>query len=151
MNFRVLSSVRCLLASSGFAVTTIMIPASAAEIGGAHLYQRDCLACHQADGAGLPGMAPPLRSDSLKRLGSRAGVYVASVLLNGLSGVDLDGGFYPGPMPAWAALTDDELAALANHVLELNGLTPTLTATQIVELRRHPVGKAQLQGLRNSP
>lgn len=129
----------------------IVIPARAADIDGAAVYQRDCLACHQADGAGLPGMAPPLRSDSLEQLGSAAGVYLASVLLNGFSGVDLDGGFYPGPMPAWAALGDDELAAVANHVLALNGLTTTLTTAQIAELRRRPIGKTELLGLRGRP
>ena len=79
------------------------------------LYGEICVACHQADGNGLPGAFPPLAG---------AGEYYgdaqnqASIIINGLSGeIVVLGETYNGVMPPQGALlTDYEIAAVATYV-----------------------------------
>jgi mono/diheme cytochrome c family protein len=81
---------------------------------GQTLYQANCLACHQADGRGVPGLNPPLaKSDwvagDLARL--------VGVLLNGQQGpITVNGERYNGVMPKQAHLTNEELAQLLTYV-----------------------------------
>jgi mono/diheme cytochrome c family protein len=89
---------------------------------GRQLYEANCAICHMADGSGSPGVAPPLRTDIWKRLDDRAPFYLAGVMLSGLVAVPLDGVRYYAAMPPWPQLTDAELAAIGNYVLQgLNG------------------------------
>ncbi|HJW24976.1 MAG TPA: cytochrome c [Rhodocyclaceae bacterium] len=89
-----------------------------AEDGGA-VYAAHCAACHQPDGAGALGLAPPLQGTLGKRLASESGrQYVAGVVLAGLAGkIESKGVVYNGIMPSWQQLSDAELAAVVNHVL----------------------------------
>jgi len=112
-------------------------PTVSSAADGAALYQDRCAACHQVDGAGLPGMAPPLRSAVWGKLGRRAPDYLAAVALNGMSGNLLDGQSYAGAMPSWSALSDAELAAVGSYVLQgLNGGKQQLTAGEAAAMRR---------------
>ncbi|HVS19618.1 MAG TPA: c-type cytochrome [Planctomycetota bacterium] len=80
---------------------------------GAELYAATCLACHQSDGRGLPGLAPPLH-DSPYVLGSPE--RLAKILLHGLTGpLEVDGTQWNADMPALAA-DDSDLAAVATYV-----------------------------------
>lgn len=78
---------------------------------GAALYQDHCSGCHQADGKGIPGYFPPLLNNAVvidpdpkEQLG---------IILKGLSGRVIDGVVYPTTMPAWAQLSDEQIAAIA--------------------------------------
>lgn len=86
---------------------------------GKALYDAHCAACHQPDGAGAVGLAPPLAGTLGKRLASPAGrQYLPGVLIAGLAGkLESKGVVYNGIMPNWQQLSDDELAAVLNHVL----------------------------------
>lgn len=82
---------------------------------GKALYQGTCSVCHQQDGAGLPGVFPPLaKSDFLAADPKRA----IGVVLNGLSGpVKVNGKDYASVMPPMSQLNDDEIANILTYVL----------------------------------
>jgi nitrite reductase (NO-forming)/hydroxylamine reductase len=83
--------------------------ASPAQIAaGKAVYEVACLACHQADGKGLPGAFPPLAgSDYLLGDKDRA----VGVVVNGLQGeVVVNGVKFNSVMPAMTQLSDQEIA-----------------------------------------
>ncbi|HJV92617.1 MAG TPA: cytochrome c, partial [Azonexus sp.] len=86
---------------------------------GKAIYDANCAACHQPDGAGAVGLAPPLLGTLGKRLATPAGrQYVAGVVMSGLAGkLESQGVVYNGIMPSWQQFSDTELAAVINHVL----------------------------------
>jgi mono/diheme cytochrome c family protein len=77
-------------------------------------YRGVCAACHQRTGEGLQGVFPPLAaSDYLRRPESE----LATVVLAGLSGpITVSGRPYNGVMPAFANLTDHEIADVLTYV-----------------------------------
>lgn len=82
---------------------------------GKKVYDSYCLACHQADGSGVPGMYPPLTdttwlADDEKLIG---------VILDGLSGtITVHGETYNQMMPTHNFLEDNEIAAVLSYVQE---------------------------------
>jgi nitrite reductase (NO-forming) / hydroxylamine reductase len=74
-----------------------------------------CMACHQADGKGLPGAFPPLAgSDYLLGNPDRA----AKVVVNGLEGeVEVNGIKYNSVMPAMTQLSDQEIADALTYAM----------------------------------
>jgi nitrite reductase (NO-forming)/hydroxylamine reductase len=94
--------------------------AGAAGIGpqvkaGETVYQTVCLACHQADGKGLPGAFPPLAgSDYLLGDKDRA----VGVVVRGLEGeVVVNGVKYNSVMPAMTQLSDQEIADALTYAM----------------------------------
>lgn len=86
------------------------------QIGaGQQLFAGTCSVCHQANGAGLPGVFPPLaKSDWLSQDAKRA----IDVVLHGLSGkVKVNGKDYDSVMPPMNQLNDDEVANILTYVL----------------------------------
>ena len=131
------------------ALTTVSLnTASAAD--GEQLYASNCGICHQPDGAGAPGVAPPLRSELWQRLGPRSPRYVAGVLVSGLVGMPIDGQLYGAAMPSWAQLSDVELSVLGTFVLQkLNGAKLKVPEATIKEARAAPLDVASLKQLRD--
>ncbi|WP_345798211.1 multicopper oxidase domain-containing protein [Castellaniella sp. MT123] len=81
---------------------------------GTALYTANCVACHQATGAGLPGAFPPLKADPAV-LDPDPTKQIHTVL-HGLSGEAIGGINYPSPMPGFAAtLNDHQIADIINH------------------------------------
>lgn len=85
---------------------------------GAKLYEVHCAVCHQPDGNGSDGLAPPLAEVLAKRAQSTAGrEHLAQVLVSGMVGTITSRGVkYNGYMPA-ATLSDEELVAVMGYVL----------------------------------
>jgi nitrite reductase (NO-forming) len=79
------------------------------------LFQGTCSACHQANGAGIPNVFPPLASsDYLKADKKRA----IAIVLNGLTGpVTVNGATYNSVMPPMSQLNDDAVANILTYVL----------------------------------
>lgn len=99
-------------------------PALAAD-DGATIYKR-CAACHLANGAGVPGAFPPLKTD-VRSLGATAAGrrYLALVVIRGVSGpITVEGKAYRGTMPAQAGLNDAQVAAVLNHVIRGGSAKP---------------------------
>lgn len=90
-------------------------PLSAAVMAnGKNIYNKYCLACHMADGAGVPNMNPPLSKTSYV-LGDKT--RLIKVVLNGLAtGEEIDGETYTNVMPAHNFLSDQEIAAVLSFV-----------------------------------
>jgi len=86
---------------------------------GRALFSGTCSVCHQANGAGLPGVFPPLaKSDYLAADPKRA----IGVLLNGLTGkVVVNGNEYNSVMPPMNQLNDDEIANILTYLLNSLG------------------------------
>jgi mono/diheme cytochrome c family protein len=89
--------------------------AAGAAVDGAALYASRCAACHQATGAGLPGVFPPLAGSEWVLGKDRT---VAAIVLHGINGpLTVKGKTYSGAMPAFKdQLQDAEIAALLSHL-----------------------------------
>lgn len=87
---------------------------SAAVARGAQVYAVSCGACHQADGEGLRGLAPPL-ADSEWLLKPQE--ELAAIALFGLNGpIQVRGEGWDMTMPGWAQLSNEELADVLSYV-----------------------------------
>jgi len=121
------------------AAMSLMLPLAAlAQAGGEALFAQHCAACHQADGRGTVGLAPPLTGEHWGRLGADRG-YLPAVLVHGLSGpIRLGSQTFVGSMPAFARLDDASLAALATQVRKLQGSAESYGAADIRAERDKP-------------
>jgi mono/diheme cytochrome c family protein len=89
-------------------------------VDGAQIYATQCLACHQASGAGLAGVFPPL-GDS-EWVSGKAALPI-QIVLHGVTGeLDVNGTTYNGLMPTFKDKLDDaEIAAVLTYVRQSFG------------------------------
>lgn len=85
------------------------------KVDGAQIFSIQCAACHQATGAGLPGIFPSLTKSERIKGKPTIGIHI---LLHGISGKLTSGGAsYNGMMPGFKdKLNDDEIAAVLTYV-----------------------------------
>jgi mono/diheme cytochrome c family protein len=108
-------------------------PLQASVKRGKQVYLQQCLACHQVDGLGVQGMNPPLVKTKFV-LGDKA--TLVKIVLNGMSGVEIDGGDYHGVMAAHPDLTDQQIADALTYVRNSWGNKATaVTAAQVKAIR----------------
>lgn len=89
------------------------------DLPGKTVYETNCLACHQADASGVPGMFPPLNQAD-KVLGPSN--ELIKVVLFGLSGpVVVKGETYTEEMPAFDYLSNTEIADVLNYIKKIWG------------------------------
>jgi mono/diheme cytochrome c family protein len=83
---------------------------------GKQLFNANCIACHQADGQGLPGQYPPLAGSEWVNDPNPA--RVKRIVLFGLEGaVQVKGNTYNGSMPNFGLrFSDDQVAAVLTFV-----------------------------------
>lgn len=79
---------------------------------GQEVYGANCAGCHQANGEGTPGVFPPLKGDPVTVGAPEEHI---RVVLKGMSGVAINGVSYAAAMPAWAQLTDEQIAAVVTY------------------------------------
>jgi mono/diheme cytochrome c family protein len=105
------------------------VPVSA---DGGQLYTAQCVACHQANGTGVPGVFPPLAASEWVNAND-PGVTIR-ILLHGIKGpITVAGTQYNGEMPHFGdKLSDAELAALVNHVRTSFGNSASTTDADYV-------------------
>jgi mono/diheme cytochrome c family protein len=78
------------------------------------VYETYCLACHQANGKGVPGMNPPLVKTEWV-LGDKT--RLIGVVLNGLNdAIEIGGETYDNAMPAHNFLNDRQIADVLTYV-----------------------------------
>ncbi len=101
--------------------------ASPAQIkAGEQVFQTVCMACHQADGKGIPGAFPPLAGSDFLLGGKERAV---GVVVNGLEGeVVVNGSKFNSVMPAMVQLSDQEIADALTYAMNSwgNSLAPSL-------------------------
>lgn len=91
-------------------------PSKASLERGRRVYEKVCLACHQADGGGVPRLCPTLEKTSWV-LGDKK--TLINIVLGGLKGgeIEIDGDRFDNPMPAQEAnLTDLQVADVLTYV-----------------------------------
>lgn len=88
--------------------------AAGGAVDGAAIFAAQCAACHQATGKGLPGVFPPLDGSEWVHGEPRI---LANILLHGITGeIEVEGTKFNGQMPAFAQLSDAELAGVASYI-----------------------------------
>jgi mono/diheme cytochrome c family protein len=97
---------------------------------GARLYMQNCIACHQRNGEGVPGVQPALAGTPVT-IGDPA--ELAAWVMYNTRPASLPAGQYRGVMPQFAYLKDTELAELLTYVRTSFGnsaspVTPDLIA-----------------------
>jgi mono/diheme cytochrome c family protein len=102
-----------LLSCGGGASSPKAQEASADLVSGKAVYQKHCQVCHQADGAGVPKMFPPLtKNDHLKDVST-----TVDVILNGMAGeIKVNGETYNSIMAPYKNLSDKEIADVTNYI-----------------------------------
>jgi mono/diheme cytochrome c family protein len=107
--------------------------ASAAD--GAAIFSARCAACHQATGAGLPSVFPPLAGSNWV---NGRDTTVIQIVLHGIQGsLTVNGVKYNGAMPNFGGqLSDAEIAAVLTHVRSQWGNTAGAVGAQQVTAQR---------------
>ena len=108
-------------------------PQAAAPVAadGAQLFVSRCASCHQATGAGLSGVFPPLAGSEWV---SGDASTVAGILLLGVKGtIAVKGASYNGFMPTFGQqLSDTQIAAVASYVrASFGNKSPAVTADDV--------------------
>ncbi|HEX4342110.1 MAG TPA: cytochrome c, partial [Verrucomicrobiae bacterium] len=115
-----------------------------AVILGKRLFEANCALCHNVDGMGKPGQAPPLASSEwVNAVGSYRVIHVPQF---GLSGpVTVKGQEYSLSMaPMGAAYSNEELAAVLTYVRQAWGnKAPAVTPEQVAKVRADVAGRTQ--------
>ena len=129
-------------------------PSLWAQPTGSALFETHCSSCHQPDGSGTVGLAPPLKGEHWQTL-SKERAYLLTVLLNGLSGrIEVNGQVFVGSMPAFASQLDDAaLALLAEHVRTLQGTAQSgspYSAAEVSTARQSPGSPPQTRQRRQA-
>lgn len=101
---------------------------------GRNIYEQHCLACHQADGSGVPGLAPPLIKGAFVEGDPER---LIKILLHGLEGVEINGESYANPMPAFDHMTDEEMADVLTYVRNnFTNKAEPITAEHVNQVRK---------------
>ena len=104
---------------------------------GKKVYDMVCIACHQADGAGMPPMNPPLIKTKWV-LGSKK--ELIKIVLKGLKGgeIEIDGDTFNNPMPPLeTTLNDQQIADVLTFVRNNFGnKASTVTVAEVKAVRK---------------
>jgi len=108
---------------------------------GQALFAGTCSVCHQSNGAGMPGVFPPLAKSDFLATGTGRAI---DVVLHGLSGkVTVNGQEYNSVMPPMNQLNDDEVANILTYVLNSWGNAGGQVSKEEVKAQRaKPAPKA---------
>lgn len=83
-------------------------------VNGKKVYDMYCLACHQADGNGVPRLNPPL-AGTVYVTGSKT--RLIDIVLKGLTDpLEINGEEYNNPMAAHSFLTDQQIADVLTYI-----------------------------------
>ena len=106
---------------------------------GKKVYETYCLACHQADGTGVPRLNPPLAKTTYvtgdkKRL--------VEIILKGLDAeIEINGEYYSNVMAPHDFLKDEEVADVLTYIRNSFGNKASLVTTAEVKKIREAVNK----------
>lgn len=117
--------------------------AAGATVDGAAVFASRCAACHQANGAGLPGVFPPLAGSEWVT-GDEA--TLLAILLHGVNGpLTVNGVVFNGSMPAFGKQSsDEEIAAVATFIRSQWGNTAGPVApAAVITMRQETSERAE--------
>jgi mono/diheme cytochrome c family protein len=115
------------------AAQTKPAPKKAME-NGKKVYDMYCLACHQADGTGVPRLNPPVAKTSYV-LGDKK--KLVQIILKGMNEpVEINGNIYENVMAPHDYLTDQEIADVLTYVRNSFGnKASVVTAAEVKKIR----------------
>jgi mono/diheme cytochrome c family protein len=122
------------------AAAILAATAGGANADGAAVFDNSCAFCHQSGGVGVPGQFPRLAG----RVGAIAAKpdgkkFLPQILLNGMSGrITVDGEPILGIMPAFASLSDEDIASVLSYLTGLDHAAVPFTADEIKAIRAQP-------------
>ncbi|MEW5847441.1 MAG: c-type cytochrome [Myxococcota bacterium] len=127
--------------------TRVETPRNVGSDVGPAVFTRECRMCHQEGGTGLAGVFPPLKGHAPLLLASpERRAHLIDVVLHGLSGeIQVQGQRYVGAMPSMSRLSDEEIAAVLNHVTRAWG-NDALLAAGVTPIRPDEVGARRGSG-----
>lgn len=107
---------------------------------GAEVYARSCGTCHQPDGKGMAGLAPPFVNSEHLGLSDRR---LADIALNGMDGpIEVDGVEWNMTMPGWPTLNNQEIADVLSYILHQWADEPrTISEELVLDVRMNGVGE----------
>jgi mono/diheme cytochrome c family protein len=116
----------------------IQVPATlkASIERGKTVYVQRCMACHQADGGGVPRMNPPL--DRATAVVANDKAKLIRIVIKGMTDrVEIDGEMYDNNMSANPDLTDTQIADVLNYVRNnwSNKAKAVVTAAEVKAVR----------------
>ncbi len=117
------------------------------------VYVTQCSVCHQPAGKGAPGQYPRLAGRTSTIAGTPKGrAFLVGVLLNGMSGkITVGGETLMGVMPAFAKLSDKEIAEVLNYLLHIEGgHAAAFTPAEIAAARTKPAGPQAMNAARRT-
>jgi mono/diheme cytochrome c family protein len=98
------------------------------------IFEQTCLACHQADGAGVPQLAPPLVKGTFVN-GDKA--KLIGIVLHGLENVEINGEYYSNPMPSFDYLSDQDIADVLTYVRSnFSNSASAITSEEVTSARK---------------
>jgi cytochrome c5 len=143
------------LACSALIFIAALPEASRADDPGTTVFNTYCAMCHQVNGQGIPGQFPRIagRADKIA-LSAKGRQYLCTLVIYGMAGsVSVDGSQLIGVMPPLGStLTDENLAAALNHVMQLSGdskVRPFTAAEVKAERRATPLSATDVHAIRN--
>lgn len=103
---------------------------------GKEVYMKYCLACHQADGSGVPGLYPTLqKTDWVEGDKTR----LINLMLKGQQGeITVNGQVFKGVMPAHPYLSDEQIADVLTYIRQNYGnKADPVTPAEVMRMREH--------------
>ena len=124
---------------------------------GKGVYNKTCVACHQANGLGTPGQFPPLAGSEWVNEADPGRMIRA--VLNGLQGpITVHGQNFNNVMVPWNSLSDEDVAAVITYVRgnkewgnTASAVTPERVAAVRAKIKAHPAAFTADELLKISP
>ena len=129
---------RLLAMALGAAAAFTTLPTAQAADPGARIYRRSCAVCHMADGSGAGAMQPALKGSAV--VAGKPETLIRLLLFGADTALPKTRRRYSMPMPPFAHLTNDEIAAVLSHVRH-----------ELVEPPASPITKEQVAQERARP
>ena len=107
---------------------------------GKEVYMKYCLACHQTDGSGVPGMYPTLQKTDWVQ-GDKA--RLIRLILNGQQGeITVNCQVFKGIMPAHQYLSDAQIAGVLTYIRSNYGnKAEPVTPAEVSQMRSTQTGQ----------
>lgn len=101
---------------------------------GQRLYGKHCLACHQADGRGVPNMQPPIAGGTWVKGDAQA--LALFLMTGGFGSATRKDGAFDNVMPEFRQLPDQDLAEILTYIREkFGGGAAPVTAAEVAAAR----------------
>lgn len=116
-------------------IAAALAPAQAGSPAAPSSYSTACRSCHKPDGSGVPGVFPRIsnRLEGAARTAEGRKWLIATILFGQSGEIVVDGKSIRSPMPAFARLSDSQVAETLNWLLAGSG--KPFSAAEVAAMR----------------